>query len=416
MSEEKYIRKLAKIRSIIPKPNETFEFAIVIPAYCELDYIDQTIKSIEVTLENSSIKTAIIIVVNNPQTAPQEVRNNNSQLLLHLRKHKGYGKFLFLIDATSIGNEITGGVGMARKIGMDSTLNILENNGVIISLDADTSVEPNYLQAIYNWKELKKNEVAASISFRHKNAINNDSILDYELYMQQYKLGLSIANSPYNYFSIASALVCRKEAYIKAGGMRVRTAGEDFYFLQIVRNLGKIGHITSTQVHPSDRFSERVDFGTGKRINEHCNGKIIKGYNPEVFKLLKEIFNIVNDNLETPEQITVKLERNLPQVANQFFINNSFEKQWDKILKNTPNKEEKIHSAFHTWFNAFKTLKFIHHLEDNSIEYSKHDIIESIQELTSKFKFPISNENYSNKLKLINTLEALTEEIIDSNL
>ena len=33
------------------------------------------------------------------------------------------------------------------------------------------------------------------------------------------------------------------------------------------------------------------------------------------------------------------------------------------ILKNTPNEKKKIQWAFHTWFYAFRTLKFVHFCE-----------------------------------------------------
>ena len=62
------------------------------------------------------------------------------------------------IDASSKGFEIPereGGVGMARKIGMDKALRLLNKNfsekKLIVSLDADTLVQTNYLDAIKNY-------------------------------------------------------------------------------------------------------------------------------------------------------------------------------------------------------------------------------------------------------------------------
>ena len=67
------------------------------------------------------------------------------------------GKELFWIDATSKKKQISkkGGVGEARKIGMDSCLQVLGeeslNEKLFFCLDADTLVSENYLSAAYKY-------------------------------------------------------------------------------------------------------------------------------------------------------------------------------------------------------------------------------------------------------------------------
>ncbi len=77
------------------------------------------------------------------------------------------------IDASSKGNEIpqnSGGVGMARKIGMDMALRLLKKNSaprnLILSLDADTLVRNNYLSAIKNYFTSKVK--TAIVAYEHQ--------------------------------------------------------------------------------------------------------------------------------------------------------------------------------------------------------------------------------------------------------
>ena len=64
-------------------------------------------------------------------------------------------------------------------------------------------------------------------------------------------------------FTIGSAFAVTANAYIKRGGMTRSQAGEDFYFLQTLAQIGTVGEITTTKVYPSARLSDRIPFGTG---------------------------------------------------------------------------------------------------------------------------------------------------------
>jgi hypothetical protein len=81
------------------------------------------------------------------------------------------------IDASSRRNEMPqnlGGVGMARKIGMDMALRLLKKSStprnLILSLDADTLVQNNYLSAINNYFTQKVK--TAIVAYEHQMPLN----------------------------------------------------------------------------------------------------------------------------------------------------------------------------------------------------------------------------------------------------
>jgi hypothetical protein len=49
----------------------------------------------------------------------------------------------------------------------------------------------------------------------------------------------------------------------------------------------------------------------------------------------------------------------------QFLIENKFENAWNKIL-NSSKSPTQINKQKINWFDAFRTLKFVHYLRDNS--------------------------------------------------
>ena len=384
------------LESNIPIGSETkFSNAVVIPAFFESDHISNTLSSLFVAvLHNRKIfpgKTRIIVVVNNPSVAdcdPLKYRDN--QKLLQMLRNNAFdferaGLFLSWIDASSPGCEVckNGGVGLARKIGMDAVLPSMdwEDDPLLFSLDADTLVENNYISAVKEFFVKNPDIVGGSVDFLHQKGATLEeekAIRLYECYLRHYVDGLRNAKTPYAYHSIGSTIVCRASAYIKAGGMRPKPAGEDFYFLQALCKVGQsknpIGSITSTKVYPSPRISDRVPFGTGKKMEEYRErvkasrhnkknnthaGAIF--YNPTIFKLLKRVIAGVEDG--TLEKSFEVWYADLPEEGKSFFDSYGFRETWNKILKNTPGKSEKIKWAFHTWFDAFRILKFIHFCE-----------------------------------------------------
>lgn len=362
---------------------------MVIPAFAETESLPQALEKLAAALTSAS-PTLVLIVVNNPPASAKLTEGiADNQDLLEKLKSQDFNLpepgFLAWIDASSAGFEIPAnqGVGGARKLGMDTALHYFQwdQNPIIFSLDADTLVADNYLSATSDFFQKHPEKSGLSLKFKHqpgKTPEEERAIRLYEEFMNRYVEGLQNSPTPYAYHSIGSAMVFRAEAYIKAGGMRPRPAGEDFYFLQALCKCGTppqpIGDFTGTWVSPSARLSDRVPFGTGPKMQEYIQKIQIDEnpaifYNPQIFDLLKEILEGVdNGQLEKSVQDWFN---SLPSPAKDFMESCEFRKNWEKILRNTPNKPEKIKWAFHTWFDAFRILKFIHFCEKEPYNYPR---------------------------------------------
>ena len=353
------------------EPQETYSRAIVIPACAELDFLPETLESLEQNPKEFMDKTLIIVVVNNSIESTVDKKSQNLEMLENFRAGKHPNNF-FWLDLASPGKEIDakGGVGAARKAGMDTALEYLakENDSLIFSLDSDTLVEKNYISSAVEYFRENQDSPGAVFSFRHRKCDNdtiNRAIELYELFIRYYADNLKKAGSPYGYHVLGSAIACRASSYIRCGGMRERNGGEDFYFLQALRKLGVIGEIVSSTVHPSARPSDRVPFGTGPKVREIAQAGRIAFYNPAIFELLHIFLKHVNElSLEEMLEPASFVPESMPEEIRRFLSTHGFCGSWKNIVRNTPHEKSRLMDAFNCWFDAFRTLKFVHFCEN----------------------------------------------------
>ena len=269
---------------------------------------------------------------------------------------------------------------------------------IIISLDADCIVKKNYLSDIIeNFNE--KNLSAAVIKLEHRieEVETADAILCYEIFLRYYVLGLILANSPFAFHTVGSAMAFDYETYIKAGGMNRRKAGEDFYFLEKIAKRRKIERINSTTVYPSSRTSWRVPFGTGPRIKRFLS-KVRNEYllyAPESFIILKNWLEEFNKPVVLSSQEYLRITKNIHPVLHQFLILNNFKNSWDKILKNSKS-EAQLEKQKIDWFDGFRTLKLIHYLRDNI--YPLINMFDALDNIFSFFNYKPGIERKSNEI------------------
>mgnify|MGYP002338715284 CR=1 FL=1 len=367
--------------------------AIIIPARSEYEWLRQTIHSLEQNPIEECRKTLVLVVVNGP--APDknkadyhrrlEIQKDNSQTLDFLSNHKPITTLnLAWIDCASPGREMADnkGVGLARKIGTDSVLNSIYgqfeqfphenqvemNKFVILHLDADTLVENNYM-ATTSQELLHNCTPGAVINYKHRitstDRMEKESGEAYEIYLQYYVLGLEYAGSPYAFHAIGSTMCSTAAGYVKAGGIPAkRLAGEDFYFLQEMQKAGGVSHITGTTVYPSARLANKAPFGTGTAIEnmKHSGTFEMPVYPPEVFVVLRNMLECVTANIHLqPEEILSRLDA--PSAA-EFLKQHSFVETMEKLQQNNPNRTQQLIKAFHNWFDALKTFRFIRTLSD----------------------------------------------------
>ncbi len=350
-----------------------FTGAIVIPALAEKEYLGQTIKSLSQNPPEVLNNFLILVVVNHRPNVPLWVKNNNLATLHLLATLKESLRSLPLawVDAASPGLELpeqAGGVGLARKIGFDLALPRLDyqrNSPLLISLDADTLVRPDYLSVLIHHFH---NTAAggAVIPFCHQKGSTSEenmAIKRYELFLRAYVLGLDLAGSPYAFHAIGSAMACTPAAYRRVGGMNTRSAAEDFYFLQQLAKTSKISRVKGTIVYPAARSSWRVPFGTGQSILKTLTSPTaaVKFYQAVCFQVLKNWLDLIAENLCAPADKIQKKALAISSFLADFLTRIHFSEVWPKLQKNYPSSPQLL-SAFHVWFDGLKTLQLIHYL------------------------------------------------------
>jgi len=315
----------------------------------------------------------VLLVINHPENAALERKLRNRVFLQQLNDGENFGfpaERLFWIDAVSAGKEITGGVGEARKIGLDSALNLLQekelSESLLISCDGDTLIAADYWKKLTRIVLLHPDCGAFCLGVHHQKGQTPEeevAIREYECYLQSYVDGLCFAESPYAYHSIGSAIVVKADAYLLAGGMRAYSAGEDFYFLQALRKVTGVWQMTEKLVFPAARPSDRVPFGTGKAICSLLSGEKLPKYPKEAFVVLRQfLMSATDENLGDAEKFS---QMQTSEVMTFFLRQNHFLRVWPRVVANTAKRPGALIQAFHSWFDALKTYRFIHFFMEN---------------------------------------------------
>ena len=412
------------------------EQAVVIPALAERGNLFFTLASLSRNDPAEIAKTLILVVVNNrpiPCADPADLHDNretlrcldglregrlpglwdgaNREITAAMEQVLDGGLRLGFIDASSPGREMparSGGVGLARRMGMDAALACLHRSGedfqcILLSLDADTLVEENYLSEAGEFFR-RGRWAAAFVDFAHRadsqDPLERDAILRYEIFLRYYRLGLCYAGSPYAFFAIGSAMACRDRSYAAVRGMCIRDAAEDFYFLNKLAKVGPIGQIDRTKVHPSSRRSVRVPFGTGKTVGRYLDGdrSVDLLYDPVVFEILRKWLCWMEGNfLEEEENILSGAEEIHPRLAS-FLKQCGFSETWRRI-RHSAKQPEVLRRHFHGWFDGFKTLKLIRRLTDS--DFPRRDAFEAASQfcrmLNISFRMPEKGDETTSK-------------------
>jgi hypothetical protein len=394
---EKYLKKYAvsPLRPLLTASVAGVDQAVVIPALAESSSLFRTLSCIAANPSGDLHRTLIVCVVNNHRpsvAAEEEIRDNQATLtilkeLIAGRKHSiagpavlkgdleriaGSGIRLGCIDASSADAEIPdrdGGVGTARKIGMDAALAVLSGRGpgggVICCLDADTLVMENYLAAVYAHFS-RTDDPAAVAGYAHQKPADPRllaAICCYEIFLRAYVMGLSFAGSPYAFHAIGSTMSCTAHAYATVRGMNRRTSAEDFHFLDKLAKLRNIGHIETTTVFPSSRSSDRVPFGTGQRVLRFMDGGTdeYRLYDPRIFAILRKWLAGMEADPDRGTDAILTAAHGIHPDLKVYLDLSRFAIDWPVIRRNCPDAEH-LRRQFHVWFDGLKTLRLVHHL------------------------------------------------------
>ncbi|MEX1003475.1 MAG: glycosyltransferase [Crocinitomicaceae bacterium] len=356
-----YLNKYGFLPPQIKKdPAEQLNIIVVIPCFNEPDLL-ASLQAID-SANHPACAVEVIIVLNSGEHHSEEIKAQNRRTkndFLQWCRAANSAISYHLIDVPDLPKKHAG-VGLARKIGMDEAVSRFESvkkDGIIVCFDADSSCDRNYLQAIEHHFDQYPKTPACSIYFEHPIEGSDypleiyEGIINYELHLRYYKQCQDFLGLPYAYHTVGSSMAVRSSAYQKQGGMNKRKAGEDFYFLHKIIELGNFTALNDTCVIPSPRTSDRVPFGTGKAIQDWLDDETedYKTYNGAIF-----------------EKIAVELQK-LPEVyegSATITLPYLSEKQIDEIKQNTGNYPS-FEKRFYRLFDAFQLLKTVHYFRDN---------------------------------------------------
>ena len=279
---------------------------------------------------------------------------------------------LLLVDRCSNPIPEKQGVGLARKIGADIALSLINNRQVlepwIFNTDADVRLPASYFAAVAG-KQINATvrcPAARLYPFTHRPAAGIVEACNlYEISLYYYVCGLRYAASHYAFTTVGSTIAIHAEHYAKVRGFPRRPAGEDFYLLNKLAKTGTIDQLTGPLIEISGRLSERVPFGTGVGIK-----KILRladpisdcpFYNPRIFQCLKQFLS--------------ELDRcqDVADLTNHF--KNSRSQRWCEsvdlftLIDSKRNLKPAVFKKFTVdWMDGFRTLKFIHFLQQHYLE------------------------------------------------
>ena len=232
------------------------------------------------------------------------------------------------------------GVGLARKIGADIALRLIVEREietpVIFVTDADAVLPEGYFEAAGG-------EAAGWVyPFVHASGDRDlhGRALMYELSLRYYVNRLEYAGSPYAFHTVGSCLAVDSTSYAKVRGFPRRNAAEDFYLLNKLAKVGRIRRLSAPVIEIEARTSTRVPFGTGPALARiPRDPTVVPGYAPETFEALRAFHASVAEGTAPDPPVPGLLD----------------------AIGYRPGRDPR---ATHTWFDAFRTLKFVHAARD----------------------------------------------------
>ncbi len=366
-----YLQRYAYPKQLIadPPPNN-LEMAVIIPCYHEPQLLE-TLESLHHCTPPSG-PVEVIVVINDSDKDHDDVKAQNQNTLVQAQSWVNQVQsplhYQILYETLPAKHA---GVGLARKVGMDEAVrrfNKPGNAGVLICLDADCLVDPNYLIALESHFKQHPKSPGCSIYYEHplEGPLEPSvylGILLYELHLRYYTHALRYAGHPFAFQTVGSSMAVRSSAYQKQGGMNKRKAGEDFYFLQDIFLLGNFSELKSTRVIPSPRASNRVPFGTGKAISSWLNNPMptLDTYNPLIFSDLKRFI------YKLPDMISGEIYHlwdQLPSSIQGFIGKERYLEKVSEIRANTRNLKS-FQKRFFQWCNGFFAFKYAHYARDH---------------------------------------------------
>lgn len=363
---EPHIQERPQLRS------RAYDFVLVIPVHAELpDCLNDVLPP---RVDN----TLVIAVVNCAADHAPEIQNRTQAFLqpfgridtVITRHPLNSTSDLLVVDCCQPGRRLPAqqGVGLARKIGADVALAYIADHQItcpwIHCTDADVVLPEDY----FDLSPVPAEVAVALYPFRHHPPHPN--ILLYEVSLRYYVAQLAAAQSPYAFQTIGSLMKINAPHYAAVRGFPKRRAAEDFYILNKLAKTGQVLRLKQPVVQLASRISTRVPFGTGAAMHKLHQGKPFPFYDPRVFAGLAQWLQMIDALWEQRASIqTQGLQAWWPQKSNVLLLTTLLQLGFNKPLHQAYRQCRDLpHFRFFLWgwFDAFRTLKFIHGLRDQA--------------------------------------------------
>ena len=335
----------------VEAPRRVYGNVIVIPCY---DEDPESLDSVFGLVEGSPLA---IVVVNAPEDAPPEPLARTRAMWRRLVgkaagplawTRTGRGIDVLAIDRAGPGRQLPRrqGVGLARKIGADTACALIGRGAVrspwLYFTDADARLPPDYL------RDPPARAGSLVMPFRHAAAGELATRAErYELHLRYYVDRLRYAGSPYAFHTIGSTIAMHARVYATVRGVPRRNAGEDFYLLNKAAKVAPVFAATRPEIVIRARLSNRVPFGTGPALRSMGDNSSFNSYAHESFDLLREAIGFIDRG--DPVQ---SLTRSVLEELGFFHRLERAQAQY--------RRPQSLRKAMHQWFDAFRTLRFIH--------------------------------------------------------
>jgi len=363
---------------------DRWQHVLVIPAYRESSDLLDTLQY----LPEGAGRTLVILVINRPDSDP-DARANQTLLsalqeqltpttitpLTELNTHSDL--YVYDMDRLYGPNPARLGVGLARKAGCDLALQWITegfiNTEWICSTDADATLPNDYFSAL---ADAPSNAVAAVFPFAHvpgEDLACNSATALYEMRLRYYVAGLSWAGSHYAHHSLGSCLAVKQGAYAMVRGFPQRAAGEDFYLLNKLAKLGPVSQLQGNPVRLQSRRSSRVPFGTGPMVNAIATAPAPSDSaifdHPASFAALRGLLGALPKLAQRPKQniadllIGQGLDQALAMRAETALDALGVKAGLEHCIRQGRSEAQFIRQ-FTQWFDALRTLQFLHAIRD----------------------------------------------------
>jgi len=364
-------------------PASDLELVVVIPVYAE-ENLNETLSALcHCTKPNGSAEC--IVVINASEQDSSAVREINSATVrrLELLRHDLPEWLMLHVVVNEELPRKKAGVGLARKIGMDEAVrrfDQVDKDGIIVSLDADCTCDPKYLESIQRFFYSNPAIWSGCLDFHHP-IINlaeefRKAIVDYELHLRYFIGAQRFIGLPFAFQTVGSCMAVRCSAYQKRGGMNSRKAGEDFYFIHKFTSINRHQNIPGARVYPSARCSSRVPFGTGRAIANHLESRIQYTSAWQSFIDLKSMVDthtmLMHDPVDTIRIWPIPLQQYFKRIEGEVVIK--------KLIRDTKSLNT-FRSRFFQWFDAFQLMKYVHFCRNH---YADQPVLEEARKLAGQ--------------------------------